>query len=623
MSDINRELYSLSVESYTGSDKPGVLATIGGKFSTSAEASRNDRKYSPDLWRSIVKSDRVKEMLGTKTFYGELSHPPRPAEFLSEVQMTNVSHNIISLEFDEGSQDLVGKIDILDTPSGQIANTLLKYGSKIGISSRGIVMDDGRYGTPSNEMTPDNYYLVTFDLVALPGITGARLDRVTESAGPKWSTKLVLESLEELKTTIKKAEKVKDEKSLEVLKSIVESVREEIKDEKDLDEAIKELSMRDDSSKDDTSEEVKDLMIDDLVDRNEIDAAVLEKNVETKAIKAKRKKKDELEPAKEDESGATQASDIEGPVSSINVMGPEAEVKKFLEAFEGIHTPEDLENYLVGLEGVEAKDGKVIINKDTVLFNTMLSMINTLRLRSDANPLLQPGVSITQMDQLDVPDAQLPEPDEDPTPEPSKTVMNRKSIEKSVKHKSSLESTFKILEKKNDKILSLIESANQLDVKLTKFEHENELLKSKLKTNYQSYNESLTNKDKIIKDLSVRASETEKLRRKSANEAVNNLRSYKSLESANEAMKVELDNSAKQLRVLKDKISKLEGATIDSRKDSKIRKLIEARELQLVSISQDEAAIRTANESVESDRILLPSDEQRLSNLLNSKYRTR
>ena len=190
--NVNREMYNLDVQSITESPENGVLATIGGKFSTSSEPSRNDRTYTPELWRSVVESDRVKEMLETKTFYGELSHPPRPAEFLSEVQMANVSHNITKLEFDEGTKDLIGTIDILDTPSGKIAHTLLKYGSKLGISSRGIVMDDGRYNSGnSNEMNPDNYYLVTFDLVALPGIMGARLDQVAaESAmGP---SKLVL-----------------------------------------------------------------------------------------------------------------------------------------------------------------------------------------------------------------------------------------------------------------------------------------------------------------------------------------------------------------------------------------------------------------------------------------------
>lgn len=644
--DVNRELYSLNVESYAGSTKPGVLATIGGKFSTSAEPSRNDRMYSPDLWRSVVSSDRVKEMLDTKTFYGELSHPPRAAEFLSEVQMSNISHNITKLNFDEKTQDLIGTIDILDTPSGQIANTLLKYGSKIGISSRGIVMDNGYSGGATGDMTPENYYLVTFDLVALPGITGARLDRITESLTPKFKSQLALESLQGLKSTIDKAKESADAESLQVLKSIVESVKESYDDEDDeLDEVIKELSVRDDSSEDDTSDEVKDLMVDDNIDREDVDAAVLEKKLEETSETAKPKKRkrrtkaeikstqeteelnedevedSEVDSANEDDSGATQASDIEGPTSTINMMGPNAEVKKFLEAFEGIHSEEDLVQYLESVDAVETKDGKVVLNKDTVLFNTMLNMINTLRLHSDANPLLKTGTSITNMDDLEIPDAELPDREDDPTPEPSKLELIKKSINKDVKHRSSLESTFRLLDKKNDQVASLVESVNKLESVVSESMRENELLKSKIKTNYASYNESLTTKDKKIKELSIKASDAEKLRKQSANEAVNSIRSYKQLASANETLKSDLSNSQKQVKVLQDKVDKLEGYKSDSRKDSKLRKLIEARELSVVSISNDEH-VRTANESSDTET-LYPSDEQRLTNLLNSKYRNR
>lgn len=69
-----------------------------------------------------------------------------------------------------------GTIDILPTPQGQIINSLIDYGSEIGISSRGSGSVSG------NEVDPDDYTFVTFDIVMRPSVEAARLDlRMVES----------------------------------------------------------------------------------------------------------------------------------------------------------------------------------------------------------------------------------------------------------------------------------------------------------------------------------------------------------------------------------------------------------------------------------------------------------
>jgi len=782
----NDMLGSLDVVSHEESSKSGVLATIGGKFSTSAEPSRNDRTYTPDLWRSVVASDRVKEMLETKTFYGELSHPPRAAEFLSELQMQNVSHNITKLEFDEQSQDLIGTIDILDTPSGKIANTLIKYGSKLGISSRGIVMDDNKYNAKSNEMNPDNYYLVTFDLVALPGIMGARLDTVTESLAPERKAKLILESLNELETTIAAAAEIKDDASVAALEAIATSLKtdSEMKEDPEIQKAVQELTKRDEAPKEEPKEDKPVEKDNDVIDSDKVAGAVLEKELESegaildsyqtqkekfnvdedgtydlttgqpvnftdgyqvsferpgdtytsdqysdivkeliartdspvylgswggtkelsfhvadyqeamdiakqfyqdaiwdwaqgdaivrkeldtevkptepvepiapeepeavvkeeaapKIIKTTSKKKivvkknkakdnKDVKSTLEDAAdGVTQSDDIQGGMkSSVNMIGdpmnPDDKKKKsFLESFDNIKTVEDVAKYIESLEGVEkTPNGKVIINKDTVLFNTMLSMINTMRLRSDANPLVKQGTSITNMKELDK--ELLGE-------EPGKPEYNQEDkkiepIKKSIKgtenpHNASLESALKIVKSTTNKVEKLQVALAEAKLEAQAYLHDKEILASRLKSNYESAMETLAKKDALIKELSVKVTESDKSRKRTATEAATQFKSYQALESANQELKTNLYSLDKQNKLLKDTNDKLSGLSAESRKDGRIRKLIEAQSIMGMTLSSDEEAIRAATESAKDYELpaLAVSDEQRLAKMMPYK----
>ena len=91
-----------------------------------------------------------------------------------EVDLANVSHAINDMWIE--NDGLWGTIDILPTPQGQIINSLIDYGSEIGISSRGSGSVVG------NEVDPDDYTFVTFDIVMRPSVQAARLDlRMVES----------------------------------------------------------------------------------------------------------------------------------------------------------------------------------------------------------------------------------------------------------------------------------------------------------------------------------------------------------------------------------------------------------------------------------------------------------
>ena len=103
---------------------------------------------------------------------GELDHPDS-----SVVNLQNTSHNVTEMHFN--GDDLVGTVEVLGTPSGNILKELFKSGIKLGISSRGLgsveSINDG-----SQEVQND-FELIAFDFVSNPSTHGAFLSPVNES----------------------------------------------------------------------------------------------------------------------------------------------------------------------------------------------------------------------------------------------------------------------------------------------------------------------------------------------------------------------------------------------------------------------------------------------------------
>jgi len=107
---------------------------------------------------------------------GELDHPDS-----SVVNLGNVSHNVLEMAWK--GDDLVGTVEVLSTPSGNILKELFKSGVRLGISSRGMgsVKEVMREGGNTMEVQPD-FELIAFDFVSNPSTHGAFLSPVNESA---------------------------------------------------------------------------------------------------------------------------------------------------------------------------------------------------------------------------------------------------------------------------------------------------------------------------------------------------------------------------------------------------------------------------------------------------------
>ena len=106
---------------------------------------------------------------------GELDHPDS-----SVVNLQIVSHNIKEMHW--LGDDLLGTVEVLGTPSGNILKELFKAGIKLGISSRGmgsVETVSEADGEETTQVQPD-FELIAFDFVSNPSTQGAFMHPMNE-----------------------------------------------------------------------------------------------------------------------------------------------------------------------------------------------------------------------------------------------------------------------------------------------------------------------------------------------------------------------------------------------------------------------------------------------------------
>jgi hypothetical protein len=107
---------------------------------------------------------------------GELDHPDS-----SVVNLQNVSHNIKEMHW--LGDDLLGTVEVLGTPAGNILKELFKAGIKLGISSRGmgsVETVSEADGVETTQVQPD-FELIAFDFVSNPSTQGAFMYPMNEN----------------------------------------------------------------------------------------------------------------------------------------------------------------------------------------------------------------------------------------------------------------------------------------------------------------------------------------------------------------------------------------------------------------------------------------------------------
>jgi hypothetical protein len=127
-----------------------------------ADAQNGNGRIYP---RSILEREmgNYQKLIKERRALGELDHPDQAV-----INLANASHLVTESWWD--GNDVMGKIQILNTPSGKILRSLVESGVTLGISSRGMgSVTEGADGT----IVEDDFNLVCFDMVSEPSTTGA------------------------------------------------------------------------------------------------------------------------------------------------------------------------------------------------------------------------------------------------------------------------------------------------------------------------------------------------------------------------------------------------------------------------------------------------------------------
>jgi len=149
---------------------------VRGVLQRAEAKNQNGRVYPSKILQREAKNYN-ENFIKQKRALGELDHPDS-----SVVNLANVSHNITEMHFE--GDNLIGTVEILTTPSGNILRELFKNGIKLGISSRGLgsveTVTEGPDDQPVQKVGQD-FELIAFDFVSNPSTHGAFMYPMNES----------------------------------------------------------------------------------------------------------------------------------------------------------------------------------------------------------------------------------------------------------------------------------------------------------------------------------------------------------------------------------------------------------------------------------------------------------
>jgi hypothetical protein len=177
---------------------------IEGIFLQGDICNRNGRMYPMETLSREVKR-YTESFINKGRALGELGHPDGPT-----VNLDRVSHKIISLEQD--GCNFKGKAQILETPMGKIAQSLLDSGVCLGVSSRGV--GSLQMTNEGHKVVGKDFMLATAaDIVADPSAPDAFVQGIMEGKEWVWEGGILREKLAE--QTQKRINTLVDQKRLE------------------------------------------------------------------------------------------------------------------------------------------------------------------------------------------------------------------------------------------------------------------------------------------------------------------------------------------------------------------------------------------------------------------------
>ena len=166
--DISRNKIDESIKENNGK------LVVKGVLQRAESKNQNGRVYPREVLLKEV-GKYLENQVTERRALGELDHPES-----SVVNLNNASHNVIEMHWD--GDDLLGTVEVLSTPAGNILKELFKSGIKLGISSRGLGSVEPvneKDGEDTVEVQPD-FELIAFDFVSNPSTHGAFMRPVNE-----------------------------------------------------------------------------------------------------------------------------------------------------------------------------------------------------------------------------------------------------------------------------------------------------------------------------------------------------------------------------------------------------------------------------------------------------------
>ena len=145
------------------------LPLVEGILATAEVKNGNGRYYSKRIWNREI--DKYMDSVRQNRAVGELDHPESTV-----INLKNVCHNIKDIWWD--GNNIMGKIEILPTPSGNILQALIASGITVGVSSRG--MGSVKQMGETLEVQ-DDFELLCWDFVSTPSNPGSWMTPLHES----------------------------------------------------------------------------------------------------------------------------------------------------------------------------------------------------------------------------------------------------------------------------------------------------------------------------------------------------------------------------------------------------------------------------------------------------------
>lgn len=143
---------------------------VKGVLQRASAENQNGRVYPKEIL--VREAKKYETLIKERRALGELDHPDS-----SVINLKNVSHNIKEIHWE--GDDLVGTVEILSTPSGNILKELLRGDILLGISSRGMGSTKPLAGNKLE--VQEDFELLCWDFVSNPSTHGAFMRPMNES----------------------------------------------------------------------------------------------------------------------------------------------------------------------------------------------------------------------------------------------------------------------------------------------------------------------------------------------------------------------------------------------------------------------------------------------------------